>query len=213
MPWTVKRWAEIPGLQQSFGGRGDRVADRVLTLRQVHGSTVRFVGEVRAAEMEGDGLVADRAGAAVGVWTADCVPIHLVAPDARIAAAVHAGWRGTVAGIADVVVEAVQSRFDITARDLEAALGPAIGACCYEVGEEVAGAFRSRYGADGAAGFERRGNRLFLDLRTFLAARLRALGVARVERIGPCTACRTDLLYSYRKEGKTGRQLSAIGWR
>jgi hypothetical protein len=111
-------------------------------------------------------------------------------------------------------LELFERRYGVSSSEVEAALGPAIGGCCYEVGGEVREVFRSRAGRPlGDVGFTTRRGRLFLDLRTFLAAEIAGLGVAHVDTVGPCTACHTDLLFSYRKEGNTGRQLSWIGWR
>jgi len=212
--WAVARWVSVAGLEQSFGGRRDATPAGVATLRQVHGRRLYDVTDSRSAETEGDGLATVQRGSLVGVWTADCVPVHLVAPRGGVAAAVHCGWRGTAAGMIPAALEFFGRRYGIPPSQVEAALGPAIGGCCYEVGLEVRAAFRSRVGQPlGEVGFTVRGDRLVLDLRTFLVAELAGFGVAHVEIVGPCTACHTDLLYSYRKEGSTGRQLSWIGWR
>ena len=96
---------------------------------------------------------------------------------------------------------------------VEAALGPGIGGCCYAVGEEVRDRFLERAGDKlGREGFREQAGGLFLDLRTFLAAELASLGISRVHTVGPCTACRTDVLYSFRCGAGGGRQLSWIGW-
>lgn len=211
MSWTVARWAAIPGLVHGFGSRTKEPPGEVRTLRQVHGARVIPVAEIGAERIEGDGLVSRPGDAPVGVHTADCVPILLVARRARIAAAVHSGWRGTVAGIAERAVALLAERWGVVPAEIEAALGPAIGGCCYEVGEEVRAAFRERYGGRGLVGFAERGPSLRLDLRRFLEDRLAEGGVA-VESVGPCTACRTDVLHSYRRERGSGRQLSWIGW-
>jgi YfiH family protein len=215
MPWTVDRWATIDGLEQSFGDRSQAPPPAVRTLRQVHGTVVRVVDESGDGAEPGDGLATDRRGLRVGVWTADCVPVHLVAPGAGVVAAVHCGWRGSAAGILREAFERLVKRWGVRAGSVEAALGPAIGGCCYEVGEEVRAAFVDRAGAElGSVGFESRGGSLFLDLRTFLEEELRRIGVVDVARVGPCTACRADLLHSYRRRhGEAGRQLSWIGWR
>lgn len=211
--WTVARWKAVSGLEHCFGGRDERPPPGVATLRQVHGRRVYDVEEVRGDGFEGDGIVTSVADARVGVWTADCVPVHLVARQPRVAAALHCGWRGAAVGMIPAALEALEGSYGLLPSHLEAALGPAIGGCCYEIGAEVRDAFRSRVGtALGDAGFEERAGRLYLDLRTFLTAELAALGVVHVERIGPCTACRTDLLHSFRKEHGSGRQLSWIGW-
>jgi YfiH family protein len=105
----------------------------VVTMRQVHGASVVRVEEPVHRIDSVDGLFTERAGIALGVMTADCVPILLVAPEARVAMAVHAGWRGTLAGIAAVAVETVRRELDVSPRSLLVALGPSIGQCCYEV--------------------------------------------------------------------------------
>jgi polyphenol oxidase len=211
--WGVGRWGGIAGLEHGFGGRGEAVPADVTTLRQVHGRRVLDVAELRVADSPGDALVTSAPGARIGVWTADCVPVQLVAPKARVAAVLHCGWRGSAAGIAPAALEVLEARYGVFPADLEAALGPSIGGCCYEVGEEVRAAFASRVDSDLAgSGFRERDGRLFLDLRTFLLAELAALGVPIIERAGPCTACHTDILYSYRREKGGGRQLSWIGW-
>jgi hypothetical protein len=214
MTWQVERWRAIAGLEHGFGDRRTSPPAAVKTLRQVHGRRVFDYAELGEGEGEGDGMASDRTGALVGVWTADCVPLLLVAPAARVAAAVHCGWKGSAAGIVASAVDLFASRWNVGSGEIEAALGPSIGGCCYEVGPEVRDAFVARAGKElGAIGFAARGRRLFLDLRSFLTAELRHLEVTSIEAVGPCTACRTDLLYSYRREGKTGRQLSYIGWR
>jgi len=214
MGWSVSRWRGLSDLEQCFGGRSDEPKRPVATLRQVHGRTVRHVDDVVAGETQGDALVSDRPGCSVGVWTADCVPVHLLSPHRKVAAAIHCGWRGSAAGIIPEALAFLRERWNVAARDLEAALGPAIGGCCYEVGGEVRDAFLARVGSGLCrSAFEDRRGRLHLDLRTFLAAELAALDVAEVECVGPCTGCQPGLLHSYRKQGGTGRQLSWIGWR
>ena len=215
MPWTVERWAGIEGLEQGFGDRRLAPPPAVRTLRQVHGTVVRVVDDALSDRDAADGLATDRRGERVGVWTADCVPVHLVAPRAAVVAAVHCGWRGSAAGILRAAFQLFEQRWGVRASMVEAALGPSIGGCCYEVGEEVRSAFIGRAGSDlGNVGFQSRAGRLFLDLRTFLAEELRRIGVAEVVRVGPCTACRNDLLHSYRKErANAGRQANWIGWR
>ena len=213
MSWTVERWRSIAGLEQCFGDRLERPPAGVRTAWQVHGRLVHLVEDVESGVTKGDAIATGQPGVRVGVWTADCVPVHLVARVAGVAVAVHCGWRGSAAGILPAALDLLGERFVVEPRDVEAALGPSIGGCCYEVGPEVREAFVDRMGAElGGIGFERRGPRFHLDLRSFLAAELEALGVARVERVGPCTACSPEVLHSYRKGSRDGRQLSWIGW-
>lgn len=143
-----------------------------------------------------DGLWSDEPGRAMLVLTADCLAIALVRSEgAKPAAAVlHAGWRGLLAGIVAVGVEALGGE------GLAAAIGPGIGPCCYEVGEEVADPFRARFGDD----IVRNGR---LDLWTSAERALRAAGVAQIERLDRCTSCEPETFFSHRRDrGRTGRQ-------
>jgi YfiH family protein len=213
MSWTVDRWRRLERFEQRFGDRLETPPRGVRTLRQVHGRIIHRVSEIECGATEGDGLMTYRGGALVGVWTADCVPVHVVAAAFGVAAAVHCGWRGSAAGILAVTLERLAADWAVAARDLEAALGPSIGGCCYEVGDEIESAFVSRAGGDlGRTGFERRGASLYLDLRAFLRAELLELGVRSVDSVGPCTACSPDVLHSYRMGARNGRQLSWLGW-
>jgi polyphenol oxidase len=141
-----------------------------------------------------DGLWSDRPGQGMLLLTADCLPVALARPDGtRRLAVVHVGWRGLLAGIADEGARVV-------GEGAVAAIGPGIGPCCYEVGEEVAAPFRERFGGDVA-----RAGRLDLPLAAERA--LRAAGVVSVERVGGCTACDPERFFSHRRDrGRTGRQ-------
>jgi len=148
-----------------------------------------------------DGLWSDRSGQGMLLVTADCLPVALARTNRRPRVAVlHVGWRGLLAGIA---AEGTRVLGD----GAVAAIGPGIGPCCYEVGEDVAAPFRMRFG-------ERvvRDGRLDLPLATELA--LQEAGVASVERVGGCTACDPERFFSHRRErGRTGRQgiVAALG--
>ena len=211
MGWTVRRWKHRSDLEQCFGGRGDAPRSPVVTLRQVHGRVVHHVDEMKSGVTEGDALVTDRRGSTIGIWTADCVPVHLVPRSGKIVAAAHCGWRGAAAGVVPATLGVLRDRWGVEPPDVEVALGPSIGGCCYEVGREVYDALEARAGEGARSAFEPRGDRLHLDLRSFIAAELAALGVREIERVGPCTACRPDMLHSYRKQRDSGRQLSWIG--
>jgi purine-nucleoside/S-methyl-5'-thioadenosine phosphorylase / adenosine deaminase len=188
----------------------------------------------------GDALLTDRAGVLLSVRSADCVPVLLADPKRRAVAAVHAGWRGALEGCLEKTVGEMRRVFGSHPRDLVAAIGPSIRVCCYEVGEEIWDKFRSRFtGSEqffrGAASpsIGERHPLLFptgqppgrtqvnqptvhLDLVAVSRAQLRSAGVPRtnVEVAEFCTACRTDLFFSHRKEkGPTGRMMSVIGIR
>lgn len=142
-----------------------------------------------------DGHTTQAAGLGLLVLVADCLPVALATPE-RVAM-VHCGWRGLAAGILDRALE----RFDDPPH---AAVGPGIGRCCYEVGEEVIDAFADLDGV-------RVGRRL--ELRAVAEAKLRAAGVERIEHVDLCTSCRADLFFSHRRDGGvTGRQAGVV-WR
>jgi YfiH family protein len=143
-----------------------------------------------------DGLWTEEPGVPVLALSADCLPIVVVRSDGNrpALAVLHAGWRGLLAGIAAAGARALESG------RLAAAIGPGIGPCCYEVGEEVAAPFRERFGED----VVRSGR---LDLWTSAERALRAAGVEDVHRLDRCTACEADAFFSHRRDhGRTGRQ-------
>jgi YfiH family protein len=168
---------------------------------QVHGTRVRRVEQRPAREdpwEEADGHATALAGVPALVFVADCLPIALVAPGA--VAMVHAGWRGLADGIVAEGVAAVGGEGG--RGSMSAAIGPGIGRCCYEVGDEV----RERFPAEAADG--RR-----LDLTLAARRALEAAGVAEVHDAGLCTACHPDLFFSHRRDdGVTGRQAGVV-WR
>jgi len=186
----------------------------MVTMRQVHGAQVVRVDQATTEIGPADGLITRACGVGLGVLTADCVPILMIAPRERIALAVHAGWRGTLAGIAHAAVGAAQHEFGIRATELLAALGPAIGGCCYEVEAHIGAELEDRWGRMPEA-WRRHGDRGSLDLRQANLAILAAAGVSpgSIAAVGPCTACRPAEYFSHRGAGgRTGRQLSFVGW-
>ncbi len=165
---------------------------RLALNRQQHSATVNRAQAGSRGE-PGDGLWTDEPGVPMLKLTADCVPIALAREDRPALALLHAGWRGLLEGI----VEAGATTLGGTVR---AAVGPAIGPCCYEVGPDVAEPFRTRFGGDILA------NRR-LDLWTAAERALREAGIETVERFDVCTSCNPGLLFSHRRdEGVTGRQ-------
>jgi YfiH family protein len=142
-----------------------------------------------------DGLWTDERERGLMLLTADCLPVGLARANGRPAvAALHVGWRGLLGGIVEAGVEALGGG------PLRAAIGPGIGPCCFEVGEEVAEPFRARFGADILVGKN-------LDLVEATERALRAAGCESVERVDLCTSCEEELLFSHRRDqGVTGRQ-------
>ncbi len=182
---------------------------------QVHGAAVVEVADPTMARMKADAAITRRPGLAVGVVTADCVPVLIAAAGKGIVGAVHAGWRGAVAGILEETVAAFD-RLGAPAEELAAAVGPAIAQESYEVGEEVREATCAAWPA--ADTFFRpaaRAGRWLFDLPGFVAARLRQAGVKRLEVLELDTYRDEARFFSYRRsthrgERAYGRQLSAI---
>jgi purine-nucleoside/S-methyl-5'-thioadenosine phosphorylase / adenosine deaminase len=173
-------------------------AERLAMNRQVHSATVnRAVAGERGRE--GDGLWSDEPGVPMLKLTADCLPIALVRRTGPPALAVlHAGRMGLLEGVVEAGVAA------LGAAELAAAVGPGIGPCCYEIGDEIAAAYRSRLGGDVLRGRN-------LDLWTAAERILRDAGVDSVERLDVCTACSADFFSHRRDRGVTGRQ-GVIGY-
>ncbi len=188
----------------------------MLCVSQVHGDRLLDAG-ARTAQApdaltpplgEADALACAEPGVAVGVKTADCVPILLVDPTGRQVAAVHSGWRGTQLRIVHKVARRL---VETGAREqtLLAAIGPCIRACCYEVSDELAETFRSTFGPSAAV---RRGARWHLDLVQVVEDTLLAAGLARGQidtGTAECTACDARRFFSHRRDGgRTGRHVS-----
>ncbi len=197
-------WPPDDVIADRFGAEGLRGA----MLRQIHSCRhVRADGAWGAVRPAADAVTTDRSGVLVGVRTADCLPVLLVDPRTRTVGAVHAGWRGAATGVLQNAVRAMVEQHSARPCDVEAAIGPGIGPCCFEVGEEVA----RRFGAE----FVTRPNgRPHVDLAGSLGAELAALGVQQVENMRECTSCNLDRFFSHRAErGQTGRMLSVAGLR
>jgi polyphenol oxidase len=210
---------------------------KLISLLQFHSDAILHFDSAPTEPSRGDAAVSKNPGLLLAVQTADCVPILLVDPKNRAVAAVHAGWRGTLARIVQKAIGRMQMQFASKAADLLAAIGPAIGGCCYEVGTEVAAAFSGQF--PNAAeffdelltgdepnplqwlnrmppGHQPPARKVLLDLPKANRAQLKAVGVpaANIFVSDLCTGCRRDLLFSYRKEGaESGRMMAVIGIR
>jgi YfiH family protein len=189
---------------------------RIITMKQVHRDHIIEVKDRNIKEAgEADGMLTREKDAFLAVLTADCVPVLFVAADRKIAAVVHAGWRGTLAGIAPKMVRLLNSQHGISRDAIEAALGPAIGPCCYEVKEDVSLPLIERWGKISELCVDHRDGKTYLDLRHLNRLTLEQAGVPskQIFDVGPCTSCAVEDFFSYRRERKeTGRQTSFIGW-
>lgn len=173
-------------------------------LEQVHGTDVVSLPEVAALPVA-DAACTSQTGIACAVMTADCLPVLLCNEEGTQVAAAHAGWRG----LCDGVLESVLAEFDCPGASIRAWIGPAIGPQAFEVGGEVRQQF-IRVDAQAAVAFEARGDRYLADLPLLARQRLNRLGVNRVTLSGLCTYHHPDRFFSYRRDGRCGRQASLI---
>jgi hypothetical protein len=175
-------------------------------VRQVHGARVVSAAGPCTPSQEADAVVSLRPGTAACVAVADCVPILLATPGGGAAAAVHAGWRGTIELVAAAGARALAEASGLDARRLRAVIGPSIGPCCYQVSEELAVRFQAAFGA---AVVRRDGAGPRLDLWESNVRALAEAGVAEVEVMGRCSACEADRFFSHRRDaGRTGRMVA-----
>ncbi len=215
------RKGDIPVVNESYRAAADWFgvdASSIFVMRQVHGDDITVIRErpdpsrMRAA-VPADGAVTELPGLVLTVLTADCLPILLADPGKRVVAAVHAGWRSSVAGIAEKAVGVMREVFACEPADICVALGPAIGPCCFEVGPEVAEAAREAFGFADDYLVQKPGGKAMLDLAGINRAALEAVGIraGAIRSADLCTYCHDDLFHSYRRQGEgTGRMLAGI---
>ena len=189
--------------------------------KQVHGDRVRAVGpeDILAGPaapglFEADGLVTDRPGVCLAVFSADCIPVLLYDPVRRVVGAVHAGWRGTALGAAARAAEAMVRDFGCAPGDILAAIGPGIGPCCFETHGDVPAGLRAGLGAEAepfiapVPGTDK----FHVDLKGANARWLERSGLdpARIAVCPACTACRGDLFWSHRRPGARRGSMAAV---
>jgi YfiH family protein len=234
-------WDERPRVEQNRRRFQKTLGAETMTLvalSQIHSDIIHVIDALPEQPLQGDALVTATPGLLIAVQTADCIPILLADPEHRLVAAIHAGWRGTLKRIAEKTVGRMRMLFGTRPEKIIAASGPGIGRCCYEVGPEVAKEFGSQFENarewfDGpydalAAGEDPNplpwltmmppGHQppppsVQLDLQAANRSILKNAGVAakNISVSDLCTSCRTDLLFSYRREKTTGRLMAAIG--
>jgi polyphenol oxidase len=194
----------------------------LVTLSQVHSERIFVIRNNKpfATAPEGDAMITVQAGMLLAIQTADCLPVFLIDPSRKVIAAIHAGWRGLLKRILMKTIEQMQKDFSTVPADCLAVIGPGIGPCCYEVGEEMVYEFTKAFVG---------GNSFFRDLThkdsnspTTKSLNLTAAAKRQLLESGllpqsifgceACTGCRTDLFFSHRAEGRrTGRMMGVIG--
>jgi polyphenol oxidase len=187
----------------------DRDQASVFDVWQVHSTEVVFAEVPRSPEtrhLQADTILTEKPGITLLMRFADCVPIMLHDPIRKVAGMAHAGWMGTVNGMARIAVEAMQNRYGSNPADILAAIGPSICPNHYEVGLEVVNQVRDAFGSDASSLLSVNGNTRKFDLREANHLLLEQAGVRQIEMSELCTACATDDWYSHRFEkGHTGR--------
>ncbi len=195
-------------LIHGFGERDSIYPGDLTTVKQIHSPLILdAAGRSGSICGEGDALVSAAPGVTIAVKTADCVPILIADRKKRVVAAVHAGWRGSAENISGLAVTRLQEQFGSLPEDLSVAVGPSIGACCYEVSPEVA----HRFGT-----WVPKWNSLIvpgkIDLPLVNRIQLENAGVRDIWVAGLCTRCEEQRFWSFRREGeKAGRMYSFIG--
>lgn len=239
----LEAWRDIPWLLHGFttrrtGDFGNGLPDaeslrrlgaagmELRTVRQIHSNRIYLLSADGSQDgshrHEADAMVTDLAGHVLAVRTADCLPLLLVDRGRRAVATVHAGWRGTQQRIAACAVERMQACFGSGPETLEAAIGPGIGACCFEVSPEVAAQFdptlvvsppREAAAPDNSPDESRREPRPHVDLVEANRRQLLEQGIParHIWSSGRCTYCQADDFFSYRRGSDTARMLAFIG--
>ncbi|MCS6885010.1 MAG: peptidoglycan editing factor PgeF [Acidobacteriota bacterium] len=191
---------------------------KIATVKQIHSSMVYVVDDLNAiAGVSCDALLTRLEKVLLGILTADCLPILIVDTVRNVCAGAHAGWRGTLARIAEQTVTAMQKTYGTYPEDCLVAMGPAIGICCFEVGPEVRESFEREFSyAESLFCNPRADGKSHMNLRQANIAQLEAMGISR-DKIyvwAECTLCNTTKYFSYRAEarrGAVGRLLSVVG--
>lgn len=185
--------------------------------RQTHTDIVRLVdganageGLLRPVEPECDALITNTPGLALCAFSADCTPILLWDGKTGAVGAIHAGWRGTVAGIGEKTVQAMERAFGTVPEDLVAAIGPCIGACCFETGPEVPQALRACLGKAAEPFIQPRGDKFLVDLKGANRAILERAGVRQIAVSPECTRCLPQRYWSHRRTGQQRGSMAAV---
>ena len=229
-PWDSlnlddRRGDDLANVQENFRRLCtalDTDVQRAVLSRQVHRSDVRRVTAVDCGKGlwqpqdydSADALVTDVPGIPLIVFSADCNVLLLHDPVRRVIGAAHAGWRGTAAGIAAETVRVMAEDYGCDPADIRAAIGPAIGPCCFETDNDVPDALREVLGDEAAPFMTWNGRKWHIDLKAVNALWLRKAGVTRIDTCADCTFCRTGLYWSHRKTGlRRGEQAALIALR
>jgi len=215
---------ETVGIFHGFGLRGGLRPEnwpiaagaptaRLVTTTQIHSDRIIVVSGGDPTT-PADGLITDRPSHLIGVFTADCLPVLLAEPTRGVIAAVHAGWRGLAQRIVEKTVAMMTARWSIPARSVTAALGPCIGACCFEVGDQVLQPLRQQLADEAEAAIlphpgGRTSGKGMVDLQAWATRQLGLAGVPieQIFAVQLCTRCHPALFASYRRDGRQKQEM------
>ena len=191
--------------------------EKLVLTHQTHTDTVLQVGPLqygagltRPELPECDALITDVPGTALVVFTADCTPILLHDPVTGAVGAVHAGWRGTAAGIVAKTVQAMCAAYGCFPENIQAAIGPNIAECCFETDGDVPQAMLAALGSEAQSFIRPAGHKYYVNLKGLNALWLKRAGVSHIEISDACTACRPELFWSHRIAGNARGSQGAI---
>jgi YfiH family protein len=210
--------ASVEGNRATFSRAFDLSPHRLLTVKQVHGDDILLIDEENPdlshfLTVEVDAIVTNQPGIMIGILNADCLPILIWHDDNKVAAAVHAGWRGAANGILGKVIRSIATNFAIPAAELKAAIGPGIGAHNFEVDRPVRDAFRQGSGFWNEISKETQLGHWQVDLPLSCRLQLEKAGIKpqNIDVASECTCCHPELFFSHRRDdGVTGRQIGFI---
>lgn len=190
---------------------------KLVLTKQIHSDIIVSMGQedwgkhmIPGASPVCDGLITNTPGTALVVFTADCTPILLSDPVTGAVGAVHAGWRGTALDIAGKAVAAMQTQFGCDPKNIHAAIGPNLGACCFETDADVPNAMLETFGTEAAEWIRTVENKFYVNLKEINALALRRTGVEHIEISTDCTKCRPETYWSHRVHGPTRGSQGAI---
>jgi purine-nucleoside/S-methyl-5'-thioadenosine phosphorylase / adenosine deaminase len=213
--FTTRALGDVLGTTDLWEKEAGLKASSLVWLNQVHGTDVFTVDQPASIctsdhDLRFDAAITNRTDVVLSVRTADCTPILLFCDEPRAVAVVHAGWRGTLAGIVTNAISSLVDNYGCAPDDISAVIGPCIQPCCYEVGVDVSKPFSDRFGSEGISIV---GNSKFAHLAAANRIWLIECGLSaeKIETLDYCTCCSKELFFSYRREGAlAGRQLAYI---
>lgn len=215
-----RRLAEALGFEPEAWTCGEQVHDSAVAVVRAQDRGKGYLNRESAFQRT-DGLVTNEPEVLLTSFYADCVPLYFMDPVRRVIGLAHAGWKGTVARIAETVIDTMEQEFGSSRSDIRTAIGPSIGGCCYEVDERVMAKVREALDAVGEPGGESqvsassaREGRTMLNLKEMNRIIMIKAGILamHIECTSWCTSCRNELFFSYRKDGGvTGRMASWVG--